>query len=97
MKLFSVTAFVSALAMAALSAGAASADCKSTCNTSYSACGESGKGQPQCLEGWRTCKAQCSGVVTPVATSAGAPKGGVMQKAAVKSVTAPAKKAVAKH
>lgn len=92
MSLIKGGAFVSALAMAALSAGVASADCKQTCNTGYAACGQSGKDTLQCLNGWRTCKMQCSGgpAFTPVAT-VGQPKGGVMQKASVK-VVAPAKR-----
>lgn len=87
MKLMSGVTFVSALAFSALSAGGALADCKQTCNTSYADCGASGKDQVQCLTGWRTCKMQCSGAVvskaTPIATSS-VPKGGTMQKAAVK-------------
>lgn len=71
-----------------MSAGGALADCKQTCNTSYADCGGSGKDQVQCLNGWRTCKMQCSGVsvskATPVATCSAQPKGGVTQKAAVK-------------
>lgn len=88
MKLFSSVAFVSAFTMAVLSAGAASADCKQTCNTKYVECGQGGRDQIQCLTGWRTCKMQCSGgatvgKITPTAAAA-QPKGGVIQKAAVK-------------
>lgn len=86
MKLLSSIAFAPVLAVAVFTAGAASADCKSTCNTRYVECGQGGKDQTQCLSGWRTCKIQCSGGVartTPVA-AATQPKGGQIQKAAVK-------------
>ena len=87
MKLISGVAFVSAFTVAVLTAGAAAADCKSTCNDSYTNCQRTSTNQIQCLSGWRTCKLQCSGPAVAVkspAVSAGAPKGGAVQKAAVK-------------
>ena len=87
MKLMGSIAAVSAFALSVFTAGAAAADCKQTCNATYMDCGKTGKNQVQCLNGWRTCKMQCSGgavSVTPVAGPAAQPKGGAVQKAAVK-------------